>query len=161
VRSIVKAPLPSLRLLLGTAVVATIASLAFAVSRPAIVSVDGQRVLSDVAPVTTGGTIYLPLRAVTEAAGARTTYDARSGDLLVRRGPDTLRMRVGDRHASLNGNPIELAVAPFTVRGRAMVRGTDLAAALGSSLSYDARRGRIDVHTPGAVVAGAPDEGSP
>jgi hypothetical protein len=138
----VKALLPSLRLFLGTAVV----------------SVDGQRVLSDVAAVTVGGSVYLPVRAVTEAAGARTTYDAKTGDLVVRRGADTLRMRVGDRVASLNGNPIRLTHAPFTVRGRAMVRGTDLASALGSAVSYDARRGRIDVRTPGAVFAGAPDD---
>lgn len=153
-----KARLPSLRLLLGTAVIALTASLALAVSRTTIVSVDGQRVLSDVAPVTVGGSVYLPVRAVTEAAGARTSYDAKTGELLVRRGADTLRMRVGDRGASLNGNPIRLAHAPFTVRGRAMMRGTDLASALGSAVSYDQRRGRVDVRTPGAVFAGAPDD---
>ncbi len=153
-----KAHLPSLRLLLGTAVVASTASLALAVSRPAQVSVDGQRVVSDVAPVTTAGAVYLPVRAVTEAAGARTTYDPRSGDLTVRRGNDVLKMRVGDRRATINGEPIRLTHAPFTVRGRAMVRGSDLAAALGSSVRYDPRRNRVDVRTPGAVVAGAPDD---
>ncbi len=153
-----KALLPSLRLLLGTAVIALTASLALAVSRPAIVNVDGQRVLSDVSPVTIGGAVYLPVRAVTEAAGARTTYDAKSGELQVRRGVDILRFRVGDRRATLNGNAIRFAQAPFTVRGRVMVRGTDLAAALGSAVSYDARRGRIDVRTPGAVFADAPDD---
>lgn len=153
-----KALLPSFRLLIGTAVIALTASLALAVSRPTVVSVDGQRVFSDVSPVTVGGSVYLPLRAVTEAAGARTTYDAKTGELLVRRGTDTLRMRVGDRGASLNGNAIRLTHAPFTVRGRAMVRGTDLASALGSAVSYDPRRGRVDVRTPGAVFAGAPDD---
>ena len=140
--------------------IALTASLALAVSKTAIVNVDGQRLVSDVAPVTAGGSVYLPLRAVTEAAGARTSYDERTGDLLIRRGADTLRMRVGDRHATLNGAPIELSNAPFTVRGRAMVRGTDLALALGSAVKYDARRARIDVRTPGAVVAGAPDDGN-
>jgi hypothetical protein len=141
-----------------TFAVALTASLAVAVSRPTIVNVDGQRVVSDVAPVSAGGSIYLPVRAVTDAAGARTSYDERTGDLIVRRGADTLRMRVGDRHATLNGNPIELSHAPFTVRGRAMVPSRDLASALGSSVKYDAGRGRVDVHTPGAVVAGAPDD---
>jgi hypothetical protein len=156
----VKALLPSLRLLALTTAVALTASVGFAISRPTVVNVDGQRIISDVAPVTAGGSVFLPLRAVTEAAGARTFYDARTGDLVVRRGADTLRMRVGERHAILNGNAIELSEAPFTVRGRAMVPGRDLASALGSSVKYDARRGRVDVHTPGAVVAGAPDDGN-
>ena len=152
--------LPSFRLVAMTVAVALPASFAVAVSRPTVVNVDGQRVLSDVAPVTAGGSVYLPLRAVTEAAGARTSYDARTGALVVRRGADTLRMRVGDRHATLDGSPIELSHAPFSVRGRAMVPSRDLADALGSSVTYDARRSRVDVHTPGAVVAGAPDDGN-
>jgi hypothetical protein len=156
----VKALLPSFRLLAMTFAVALTASLALAVSRPTIVNVDGQRVVSDVGPVSAGGNIYLPVRAVTDAVGARTSYDERTGSLIVRRGADTLRMRVGDRHATLNGTAIELSHAPFTVRGRAMVPGRDLASALGSSVQYDARRGRVDVHTPGAVVAGAPDDGN-
>jgi hypothetical protein len=150
--------LPSLRLVVSTAAFALVGSLAFAFSQPTTINVDGQRVLSDVAPVTAGGVVYLPVRAVTQAAGARTSYDARSGELVVRRGADTLRMKVGDRRASLNGTPIQLSHAPFTVHGRAMMRARDLAEALGSTLKYDQRRNRVDVRTPGAVVAGAPDE---
>ncbi len=120
--------------------------------------VDGQRVVSDVAPVTANGVAYLPIRAVSDAAGAMTTFDVASQTLLVRRGTVTLRMKVGERKATLDGHPIELARAPFIVHGRAMVRGADVAMALGSAVRYDARRGRIDVRTPGAVVAGAPDD---
>jgi hypothetical protein len=40
-----------------------------------------------------------------------------------------------------------------------MVRGSDVALALASAVKYDAVRGRIDVRTPGAVVAGVPDDG--
>ena len=155
-----KAPLPSFRLLAGTTAIATIAALALAVSRPTVVTVDGQRIVSDVPAVSARDGVYLPLRAVSEAAGARTSYDARTGELIVRRGADTLRMRVGERRASLNGSAIRLTQAPFNVRGRAMVRGTDLAAALGSSLRFDGPRNRVDLRTPGAVVAGAPEDGS-
>jgi hypothetical protein len=146
--------LPSWRLILGTAGIALTASLALALSQPAILDVDGQRVVSDVAPVTAGNVAYLPLRAVTEAAGAETSYDPRTNELIVRRGSAVLTMKVGDRRATLDGRPVELKTAPFTVHGRAMVRGSDVAMALGSAVKYDAVRGRIDVRTPGAVVAG-------
>ena len=153
------AALPSWRLLAGTAGIALTASLAVALSQPAILDVDGQRIVSDVAPVTTGNVAYLPLRAVSEAAGAQTTFDPRTDQLTVRRGTAVLTMKIGDRVASLDGRPIELKSAPFTVHGRAMVRSADVALALSSAVKYDAVRGRIDVHTPGAVVAGVPDDG--
>jgi hypothetical protein len=153
------AELPSLRLILGTAGIALTASLALALSQPAVLAVDGQRVVSDVAPVTAGNVAYLPLRAVTEAAGAETTFDAHTNQLTVRRGTEVLTMKLGDRNATLNGRAVQLKTAPFTVHGRAMVRSTDIALALASAVKYDAARGRIDVRTPGAVVAGVADDG--
>jgi serine protease Do len=143
----------------GTAVIALTASLSLALSQPAILDVDGQRVVSDVSPVTTGSVAYLPLRAVSEAAGADTSFDARTDQLTVRRGPAVLTMKIGDRSATLDGRAIELMSAPFTVHGRAMVRASDVALALASAVKYDVARGRIDVRTPGAVVAGVPDDG--
>ena len=153
------AALPSWRLMVGTAGVALIASLALALSQPAILEVDGQRVSSDVAPVTSGGVAYLPLRAVSDAAGAMTSFDSRTDELTVRRGSEVLRMKIGERRATLDGRPVLLAAAPFTVHGRAMVRASDIAFAFASAVKYDAARGRIDVRTPGAVVAGVPDDG--
>jgi hypothetical protein len=153
------AGLPSWRLLAGTAGIALTTSLALALSQPAILDVDGQRVVSDVAPVTTAGVAYLPLRAVSDAAGAETSFDARTNELTIRRGTAVLTMKIGERKATLDGRPIELKNAPFTVHGRAMVRGSDVALALASAVKYDAVRGRIDVRTPGAVVAGVPDDG--
>jgi hypothetical protein len=144
----------------GTAGIALTASLALALSQPAILDVDGQRVVTDVSPVTTaGGVAYLPLRAVSEAAGAATSFDARTDELTIRRGTDVLTMKIGDRRATLDGRPLLLKNAPFTVHGRALVRGSDVALALASAVKYDAVRGRIDVRTPGAVVAGVPDDG--
>lgn len=151
--------LPSLRLILGTAGIALTASLSLALSQPALLAVDGQRLTTDVAPITSGNAAYLPLRAVSEAAGAETTFNASTNGLTVRRGTDVLTMKIGERSATLNGRAVELKTAPFTVRGRAMVRGSDLALALGSAVKYDVARGRIDVRTPGAVVAGVADDG--
>ena len=145
--------------MVGTASIALTASLALALSQPAVLDVDGQRVTADVSPVTTGGVAYVPLRAVSDASGAITTFDAKTGELTVRRGTSVLTMKIGDRTARLDGKPFELKSAPFTLRGRAMVRGSDVALALSSVVKYDVAHGRIDVRTPGAVVAGVSDDG--
>jgi hypothetical protein len=157
-KSTVSRHLPSPRLLLATAATALVASLAFALSSPASISIDGQRVASDVAPVTTADGAYLPLRAVADASGAQTSFDLRSGAITVRRGVDVLVMHVGTAHALLNGRQVTLAHAPFTVRGRAMVAAATVTRTFGSSVRFDPRRNRVAVRTPGVVVAGAADD---
>ena len=137
---------------------ATVASLLLALATPASITVDGQRVASDVAPVTTLGAAYLPLRAVAEASGATATFDTASGAVTMRRGTDVLVMHPGTRAATLNGRSVTLAHAPFTVRGRTMVADATIARTLGSTVRFDARRGRVDVRTPGVVVAPVGDD---
>ncbi len=116
---------PSPRLVVATAVTALVASLSLALSTPATISVDGQRVASDVGPVTTPGGAYLPLRAIADAAGAETSFEPRSGAIVVRRGTDVLTMHVGSTAAVRNGKRVTLAHAPFTVAGRTMVAHRD------------------------------------
>ncbi len=144
--------------MLGTAAVAAVASLSLAVSTPATMTVDGQRIEADVAPVTAGGHAYLPIRAVAEATGGVASFDEANRAITVRRGRDLLTLKLGERTAIFNGRRITLAHAPFTVRGRAMVPSGVIADALGSSVKYDERTAKVDVHTPGVVVAPFPDD---
>ncbi len=145
-------------MIVATAVTALVASLSLALSTPASISVDGQRLASDVAPVTTLSGAYLPLRAVAEAAGAQTSFDTADGQIVVRRGTEVLVMRAGTTAARMNGRPVTLAHAPFTVHGRTMVASATIASTLGSTVRYDAKHDRVIVRTPGVVVAGAADD---
>ncbi len=153
-----KPHLPEGRLLAVTSATALVASLLLALSTPATISVDGQRIASDVAPVTTAAGTYLPLRVVSEAAGAQATFDPASGAVTLRRGTDVLVMHAGHAKAVLNGHAITLAHAPFTVRGRTMVAGATITRTFGSSVRFDARHDRVIVRNPGVVVAGAADD---
>jgi Copper amine oxidase N-terminal domain len=145
-------------MLVATAVTASVASLAVALSTPASISVDGQRVASDVGPVTTTAGAYLPLRALSEAAGAEALFDAKTGAITVRRGTDTLTMHVGSTKAVRNGRTFKLVHAPFTVRGRTMVAAATIERTFGSTVRFDAKHDRVEVRTPGVVVAPVGDE---
>lgn len=147
--------LPSRRLVVTTIAVASFASLIGTWSRPAALVIDGERVVSDVPPVTRAREAFVPLRAVGESLGAQTNYDPRTGLVEVMRGSDTLRMHLGDREATLNGSPMTLSHAPFAVRGRTMVSLSVIARAFGSKVSYDDTRANINVTSPGMIEAGA------
>lgn len=147
------------RLVLATAATSLVASLSLALSTPATISVDGQRVASEVPPVTTlDGHAYLPLRALAEASGAQASFDAQTGAIVIRRGTDVLAMHAGSQKARLNGHTVTLAHAPFTVRGRTMVAGTTISRTFGSTVRFDPKHQRVVVRTPGVVVAGAADD---
>jgi len=121
-------------------------------------SVDGQRIVADVAPVTTVGNAYLPIRAIAEATGGVTTFDEATRTITVRRGRSILTLKLGERAATLDGKRVILARAPFTVRGRAMVPSNVIAEAFGSNVRYDERQAKVDVRTPGVIVAPFPDD---
>lgn len=122
--------------------------------------VDGQRVESDVPPVTTtSDKVFVPLRSLADALGAQTDLDAQTGHIVVVRGNQSLRVRIGDKHATLNGMPLTLAHPPFRVRGRVMISLKTVAAAFGVRVSYDPRTQRIDVLTPGIGEAAPPSNG--
>ena len=71
--------------------------------------VNGERVDSDVQPVTTASKrAYVPLRSIADALGAETQVDGKTGNIAVVLGNTSLRLRVGDTHATLNGMPLTL-----------------------------------------------------
>jgi hypothetical protein len=139
---------PSFRSLVLAAAIATIGSAVLAFSRPVDIVVDGQRVESDVPPVSTAGNhVYVPIRSLADALGAQTSVDGQN--IYVVRGTQSLRLRVGDAKASVNGMPLTLEHAPFRVRGRVMVGLRAIARAFDVHAAYDARTARVDVMTPG------------
>jgi hypothetical protein len=143
-------------MLATTVCIATVAAAIGALSHPAALRIDGQRVITDVPPVIPAkGEAFVPLRAIADTLGADTSYDAKTGTIELIRGNDTLRMRAGDRIATLNGQRMLLKQVPFAVRGRTMVGLSLVAEAFGTKVRYDKARAKIDVTSPGLVEAGA------
>jgi hypothetical protein len=133
-----------------TAVAALAASALLAFSRPTVMMVDGERVESDVPPVTTSSDrAFVPVRTIADALGAETVIDPRTGEIDVIRGNQSLRLKLGNVHATLNGMPMTLHHPPFRVRGRVMVSLNLVAQAFNVRASYDPRTARIDILSPG------------
>ena len=150
----------SLRTFLTTGVIALVASGTLAFSKPATILIDGQRVGSDVPPVTVAQQAYLPLRAVTTGLGAKLSYNKGSRTVTVVRGADRLKLRMGSQTATLNEHSIHLSHAPFTVRGRTMVATRTIERALGPKVKYNARKSTIEVYTTDTSVEAAQSDQS-
>lgn len=144
---------PTFKTLILTSIVALVASVGLFVSRPIDVMVDGSHMESDVPPIATAGQVYVPLRSMATALGARTVADGKGSPIVVIHDSDSLKVRVGSVHALLNGMPMTLERAPFNVRGRVMVSLRTISRAFGVRTNYDAVAARIDVMTPGIGAA--------
>ena len=139
---------PAWQTIVLTVVVATMASALLAFSRPVEMRVNGQTLQRDVSPVTTAADkVYVPLRPLAEALGAVTTENTQTGEVTVSRGDQSLRVKVGDVHATFNGMPMTLKHPPFRVRGRVMIGMKAFGRAFGVRVSYDKRTSRVDVQT--------------
>lgn len=147
---------PEWRALVLIAVVALFVAAFLAFSRPVVMLVDGERVDSDVPPVTTlSDHVYVPLRSIADALGAEMQTDPKTGKIYVALGGEALSLRVGDRRAYVNAVPFTLRRAPFVVRGRVMVPLDAVARSLKVRARYDARAAKIEVNTPGVGMAPA------
>jgi hypothetical protein len=145
------------RALVPVGLVALAVSCVLAFSRPIVMLVDGERVDTDVAPITTANEkAFVPLRSIADALGAETSIDPKTGGVDIVLGTQTFRVRAGDPHATLNGMPVTLKHAPFLVRGRTMISLDAVARALHVRARYDQRNARIEVITPGIGEAPAP-----
>ena len=140
----------SLRAIVVGGALALVASAALIAARPTVILVNGERVESDVAPVTTvRARAFVPLRSIADALGAETMVDRKTGVISIALADKTLRLRVGDSHATINGMGFTLRHAPFRVRGRVMISLDAVSRAFNVRTRYDPRNARIEVVTPG------------
>ncbi|HET9097619.1 MAG TPA: copper amine oxidase N-terminal domain-containing protein [Candidatus Baltobacteraceae bacterium] len=146
---------PSKTTIVATIVLAFLASLTFAYSKPVEMRVDGQPLISDVPPVTTPKGVFVPLRPVGDALGAETRYEHKSGDVVITRGDQTLHLKVGSTHAKINGMPVTFKHAPFRVRGRVMVSLHAVQQVFGVRVKFNKMTARVDLNTPGVSEASA------
>lgn len=148
---------PGWKTLAVTAVLAIAASVSYTLAKPVEVRIDGQPMVTDVPPVRTNAeNVFVPLRPLSEALGAEARYDDKTGDIFLTRGDQLLHLKIGDRHATLNGMPMTLQRAPFRVRGRAMIALQTVQRAFGVRVRYDKSASRVDVYTLGTAVSTSP-----
>ena len=139
---------PRTQTLVITAILAAVCSALLTLSRPVEMLVDGQKVESDVPPVTTSArNIYVPLRSLADALGAETILE---GDKIsVVRGTQSLRVQIGSTKGTINGMPFTMHHAPFRVRGRVMIGLKPITEAFGVRANYDSRTARVEILSTG------------
>lgn len=99
--------------------------------------VDGQFLYTSVQPMMVGGTTLAPARELFNALGATISWDNASKKLMVTKEGVEAEVVLGEKEALINGEPLELTVAPRMESGTVMVPVRFAAQALGAHLKWD------------------------
>lgn len=89
-------------------------------------------------PKVVNGRTLIPIRAVIEAMGGTADYDVKEQKITLKKGNDTLQMRVGKTNIKLNDSTKTMDTAPVVLNGRTMVPVRFVAENFGYSVAWKA-----------------------
>ncbi len=98
------------------------------------VSVDGEKLPADPAPIMSQGRVLVPLRQVFQALEAEVDY--KNGTVTAKRGDNTVRLKPFQKQAEVNGKSVTLDAPAQVVDGRTFVPLRFVAQALGEPVQW-------------------------
>jgi methionine-rich copper-binding protein CopC len=118
------------------------------------VTVNGQAMSFDQPPVMRNNRVFVPMRAIFERLGSSVVYS--NGNINSQGNGRSVHLVIGSTQASVNGRPLTLDVAPFTVAGRTEVPLRFVAQALGATVNWNANSQTVAIITGGGSVSYTP-----
>ena len=100
------------------------------------------------------GTLWVPLRAVSEALGARIDWDQDNHIAIVYNGPYIYTVTIGDANVDVAGEKLALQDAPFVQNNEAWVPVRFFERPMGYKLNADWQTKQVDITNPAQASSG-------
>lgn len=110
--------------------------------------VDGKKAVFSVAPELINENIMVPVKGITEAAGATLSRDKKSDEIVIERSDITLRFTMDSNKASINGQQVEMPIQPRVINAVLQIPLKFFAEAFEYQLTPDPVYNRIDLDSP-------------
>lgn len=135
----------------ASALLALVMTAAVGVAQDISVQVNGDRVnFRGTEPQYRDGRVFVPLRGVFEEMGATVNWRPASRTVIARRGERDVRLRIGERTASVDGQPITMDVPAMIIDGATMVPIRFLSESLGAEVSWNSSQRLVMIDAGGA-----------
>lgn len=115
------------------------------------VTVNGQTMNFDQPPVMRNNRVFVPMRAIFERLGSSVVYS--NGNINSQGNGRSVHLVIGSTQASVNGSPLTMDVAPFTVAGRTEVPLRFVAQALGANVNWNANNQTVAITMSGVPAS--------
>lgn len=97
------------------------------------------------------GTLWVPLRAVSQALGAKVDWDPDNQVAIVYNGPYIYTVKIGDENVDADGTKLALQAAPFMQDGDAWVPARFFERPMGYHVQADWQTKQVNITNPAAA----------
>ncbi len=111
------------------------------------INLDGRMLIipDGVSPEIKDGRTMVPIRAVSEALGADVGWDQTTKQVTLERAGVTIVMTVDSKTAYVNGEPVEMDVAPYITNGRTLIPARYVAEFFGQKVDWDGAASTVSI----------------
>lgn len=106
---------------------------------------DGERLTMDVEPEVRNQRTMVPIRTVAEALGANVEWRAATQEIVLTRAGSTVKMTLDSTAATVDGQTIQMDVAPYATQGRTLIPARYVAEFFGQTVAWDGEARRVDI----------------
>lgn len=109
------------------------------------VCLDGEALALDTAPQVIDQRVMVPIRSIAEALGAHVEWEEASGRVILSRAGSTVSMTLGKTAAMVNGESIEMDVAPYADGNRTYVPARYVSEFFGQKVIWNGEENRVEI----------------
>lgn len=109
----------------------------------------------DAKPTSKSGRIMVPIRSLAEALGADVGWDSATAQVTLTRANTNIVLTLGSKTAYVNGQAMEMDVAPYTSGGRTMIPVRYISEFFGQTVTWDGKTRRVYVAEDKSVAEGS------
>ncbi|MEX2104348.1 MAG: copper amine oxidase N-terminal domain-containing protein [Bacilli bacterium] len=112
------------------------------------VYVEGEQLISEVAPIIEDGTTLVPLAAISVVLGANVEWNEEERSITLTRDDTVVKLTLGSKTAYINGEEVELRKAVKTLNGRTIVPVKFINEAFGSVVQWEPESKSVVINEP-------------
>ena len=112
----------------------------------------GEDYTIDVAPQIVSGRTLLPVRYLAESCGAQVEWEPQSQVVTLKADKTTIQLTIGSKQEMVNGQAVEMDVAPVIIAGRTMLPARWVAEKIGQQVSWNAKSRTVTIFPQKAYI---------
>jgi len=116
---------------------------------------DGKELDMDVPPEVKNQRTMVPIRAVAEAIGAQVEWVQGTQQVVMTRGGSTVTMTLNSTAATVDGQAVEMDVAPYAANGRTLIPARYVAEFFDQKVDWDGTKRRVLIEEDKSVAEGS------